>query len=187
MELFIRQGNYVIPSIHALMRNPWKRFWEQDHSEDKVEAEKIMRYAEFMCSPKESNTFYGIDEEIRGAKVKKEVWGDEKLPTTSDMIEAVLAYKEQLSEEAELSYSMLEAAEGAAYKVRDYLKTINPALRTGDNGNGALVIKPKEILLALQEVPKTMEDLKRAKGAVQEELKNSEKTRNNRQAGEYEE
>ena len=183
MDLFIITNGIVYPSPHALMIKPYKDIWEKDTSEGKENSLRWFRFIELLCSPKKSNPYYGYtDKEQRSRKVKQEVFGDELHEIDADLMFAVMAYEEHLRISSP-SYDTLVDAEAAALKLRRFLKDFEPNSRTP---SGALVLKPKDITAALQELPKVNKALADARDKVNEELKEDVKTRNNREIGLFE-
>lgn len=182
MDLFELTNNRAFPSIHALMIEPYKTIWEEDETEGKQKSIKWFTYIELLCSPKKSNPFYGYAEEMRSEKVKIEVFNDKDYPIESDLLMATLAYKEHLSFSSP-SYELAVAAEVAANKLKMFLTSLNP---TDKMPSGALLLKPKDITQALQEIPDTIKSMVEMRAKVHEELLESAKTRNDRKIGAYE-
>jgi hypothetical protein len=182
MDLFEFNGNMLIPSIHALMLNPYKRIWEEDTSVGHEKSLQWFRYVELVASPKRSNVFFGYSEDERPAKVKKEVFGDENYQIESDLMFMVMAYKEHLAIDS-LSYQFCNSAIEAGHKVKDFLDTFNLKERTP---HGAMVMKPRDVLVALKEVEPTIKNLEAARTKIHNELIASGKTRNEREIGNYE-
>lgn len=182
MDLFELNNNRAFPSMHALLIEPYKTIWETDKSEGKGQSIRWFSYIELLCSPKKSNPFYGIPEEHRSEKVKEEIFGDKDYPIDSDLLLATMAYREHLSFSSP-SYELAVAAEVAANKLKTFLLNFDPNERTP---NGAMVLKPKDITLALQEIPDTIKSMSEMRAKVHEELTESSKTRNDRKIGIYE-
>lgn len=183
MDLFEVIDNHVFPSIHALRLNPYRKIWEEDDSDDKEKSIKWFTYIEFMLSPKRSNVFNGyLDRDERSKKVKEEVFGDENYEIEMDLMMACIKYEEDLKRSS-ASYESLEAAETTLKGLNRFLRNFNPDTRTP---SGALLLKPKEILSAMSELPKALKALDEARQKVNEEIKEDTKTRNNRQIGFFE-
>jgi len=182
MDLFEIVNGYVVPSVHALLIEPFKSMWEKDTSNNNEDSIKIFTYIELMCSPKKSNPFIGYLEEERPAKVKKQVWGDEEYPIDTDTVFAILKYKELLSESSP-SYDLYISAVNAVQKLRSFLDTFDPDER---NRSGTLVLKPKDITSALKDLDEVGKNMESARDRVHTELIQSSKTRNQREIGDYE-
>lgn len=184
MTLLEIRNNRVFPSIHALLKEPYKSIWEEDLSNNKEQAILYLTYIEFVCSPKMSNPFYGYDERVRPSKVAKEVFKDENFVVPSELILGCAIYMEDL-ENSSPSYANLRSAENNLNKLKRFLDTMQPDAKTI---GGALVLKPKEILLAYKELPAALKLIAEARRNVHEELEAYDiKTRNQRKIGKYEE
>lgn len=186
MELFEVINGKVRPSAHALMVDPYKTMWEKDESEDKGEAINVFSYVEFLLSPKRSNPFFGYDEKIKGKEIKKRLWQDENyqsdLYSSLEMIRLVDYYKTDL-ENASPSYGTLLDALVTAHNTREHLKGIDLNATTM---SGTLLLKPRDVLSALKEVPDVIKTLEETRDRVIAELKESAKSRNNREIGFFE-
>ena len=106
MDLLEIINGQVQPSVHALCIEPFKSMWEADTSKGKESALRDFRYVELVCSPKKSNPFFGIEEDIRPAQVRKEVYKNENHGITSDVMRACMKYTELL-EHSSPSYALL--------------------------------------------------------------------------------
>lgn len=182
MDLFEMNNGRAFPSTHALLIEPFKSIWSKDLSAEKGEAMKVFTYIELMCNPKKSNPFFGFDQDIRSAKVKKEVYGNADQPTTSDMLLGVMAFNELL-ENSSVGYSLYLSSMEAASTLKDYLKSINLDERT--NG-GSAVYKPVDVTRALKEIPEVIKGLRALREKIHEELTEDAKMRNQREVGDYE-
>lgn len=182
MDLFELKNGRIIPSVHALMIEPFKTIWETDPDPKKSNAEKVFRYVELCLSPKKSNPYFNYEIDLRPSKVKKEVWGDEKKADTTFMIQACEKYRELLA--VVPGYSMLEMAEESVVKVRDFFKTLDIAQRTS---TGAYAFKPKDYYDAVNNLPSIIRNLNNVRSTVLTELTEVEsRTRKEREVGMYE-
>jgi hypothetical protein len=186
MDLFEYRDGRAFPSIHALIIEPFKSLWEKDTTEDHGECVKVFTYIELLCSPKISNPYYTVHESVRPAKLKRDIWGDEnyesQLYGTLELISAIRKYKELLLDSAP-GYSTLLSAISAANTLEDYLNQLNLNERTK---GGVMVIKPADVTKALKDIPDVVKSLKRAREEVHNDLKESSKTRNEREIGPFE-
>lgn len=187
MELFVIDGFIVRPSMHALLIEPFKSIWEKDDTETKEIAIKIFSYTEMMCSPKKSNPFRNEPLDTRSESVKIEVFGENyKDVITSDMemmmINSVEKYKDLLSKASPI-YSLLITSMKAIQKTRDFLENIDYNKRTN---SGSLVLKPKEVMTAIQEIPETEKVISELFAKVGQDLEEQSRTRNEREIGDYE-
>ena len=183
MDLFVVQNKRAMPSVHALIIEPFKTIWHQDPDPAKGDAIKFFTFIELACSPKKSNPYFGYDKERRFLVVKKVIFEDEAYLLPPVVMDAVIKY-EELIENASPSYSILNAALIAAEQLKNYLTNIRLTERTNSN---AAVYKPKDVINALQELPKLSREIEALRTKIQQELLEEGKTRNNRQAGYFEE
>lgn len=183
MDLFEIVNNHVVPTYHALIIEPFKGIWESDLTPDKSYAMQIFQYIELLCSPKKSNPYFGIDEEARIPRVKKEIFGHPDSQIDTDILFAVMKYKELL-EIASPSYPLLVSARKAGSKLQVYLDDFNMDERTK---SGAMVIKPREVAGAIKDIPDALEKIEALHRNVNHELIEEGKTRNARPIGRYEE
>lgn len=181
MEIFEIINGHLFPTIHCLMIEPFKSMWNNDTSEGKENCLKDFTYIELLCSPKKSNIYYKYSEEDRPGKVKQYVYGDENHGTSSEVMLAIIKYKEELS--TSLGYSMLNTTINLMHTMKDYLDGLNPADTTP---SGALKLKPKEIFAAAKEVPDLISKLEEARDKLHSELGTAAKTRNDREINEFE-
>lgn len=182
MELFEVTNSRAFPSAHALLIEPFKTIWEADDTQDKGRAIKVFSYIELLCSPKKSNPFFGYAENIRSARVKKEVFKNENYPDTGFMIQGVIRYKELLDESSP-TYSLLITSLMTKDKLENFLRGFEPSTR---NMSGTLVLKPKDITSALKEIPDVAKAIETQLEKVNQEIEEASKTRNKREIGMYE-
>lgn len=182
MELFEIRNKRAYPSVHALMIEPFKTMWETDKSTGKENCIKLFSYIELVCSPRKSNPFADLSEEDRPMRVSKEIYGTIKYPMDTMVVNAILKYKELLSE-ASVSYAIYMDGLRAAEKLRDYLRSFSLEERTP---HGAMVIKPRDITNALKDIPDVVKRLEDGKLRVNAELLEAGKTRKDREIGMYE-
>lgn len=183
MELFEVINKHAMPSVHALMIEPFKSIWERDTSDEKGDSIRIFTYIELLCSPRKSNPFAGLSEEDRPAKVKKEVFGDENYQLPLDIMFAILKYKELLSDSSP-SYDLYTSGLNAVHKLKVYLDNFSLDERTP---GGAMVMKPKDLTSALRELPEVAKMIELARDKVHSEVADSSKTRSQRVIGLFEE
>lgn len=182
MELFEMVNGYAVPSIHALLIEPFKSIWNNDTSNNNVDSTKIFTYIELMCSPRKSNPFHGYEEETRIKKVKEEVWGNEDYPITHEVMMATLRYKELLSESS-VSYGLYVDALVGIEKLRKWLREFSLDERTP---GGAMVLKPRDVTSAMKDMDETGKSIESSRDRVHTELIQTAKTRNQREIGDYE-
>jgi hypothetical protein len=74
-------------------------------------------------------------------------------------------------------------SEQALAKIKTFLKNFNMDSRTN---SGGLVLKPKEALSAIAELPEARDSVERIRAKVVADLKEETKTRNSREVGFFE-
>lgn len=182
MELFEIREKRVYPTVHVLLLEPFKTIWERDISVDKIEAMKDFSYIEFMCNPKKSNPYIDYPAEIREEKIKDIIYGDATYEVDYLIVEAIEFYRNCFKES--MGYRLLDTALIAAEKQRKFLNDFEPNSRTP---TGSLLLKPKEVFVALKEIPDTIKAINIARSKVHIELITEEiKTRNQREINIYE-
>ena len=172
----------VYPSVHALLISPFREIWAQDTGVGKYNTLKKMRYVELLCSPKKTNVFYAYSEDIRPEKVKTEVFGDKDYQIDSDIVKMTIRYKELLSD-ASPYYQELQVAENALSKLRKFINDFNPNDKTS---SGSLVLKPKELALAITGLPDARDSVEKLRSKLIADVEQVTKTRNAREVGDYE-
>ena len=186
MDLLEVYNGRVVLSTHARLLDPYKSMWDKDKDPLKEEATKIFSYVEFLLSPKKSNPFFGYDPQIKGPEIKKRLWGEENynsdVYTSFEIIRLVDAYKTDLNTSSP-SLVVLNDAIETAHNTREHLRTIDLGETTP---TGALKLKPKDVTGALKEIPGLIKELEETRDRVLAELKESAKSRNNREIGYFE-
>jgi hypothetical protein len=183
MDLLEIFNGHVYPSVHALMIEPFKSMWANDRSPDREEVLKDFMYVELLCSPKKSNPYFGCtDLELREKRVKMEVYKNENHPTSTDMLFATMKYRELLENESP-SYAVLEEGLVAAEKSRIWCRDLDLGAKTP---NGALLLKPRDIMNALNEIPNTVKKLEDARTKVITEIADASKMKKDREPGFFE-
>lgn len=183
MDLFEFRDGRAFPTIHALMIQPFKAMWQEDTSADHGEAILAFSFIELMCSPKKSNPFIGYEKDVRYIKLKEELFGDSAYELPYLVVDGIAKY-EQLLENSSPSYPLLQSAFNAAGKLKTFFNSFNLNERTN---SGASVYKPRDITSALKDVDTVIKSLESTRNKINEEMLSSDKTRNNREVGLYEE
>lgn len=183
MDLFELVNGRVVPSVHALLIEPFKTIWEEDESDSKEDAINKFTLIELMCSKKKSNPYKGYPDKERAEKICKNIFGDH-LEVLDDVlvIGGIEVYKEFLYK-ASPSLSYLEASLESAEKVKHMLRNVDFDERT--NG-GAAVYKPGDITKALKETSEVVKSLMALQEKVENELLEDAKTRGSREIGHFE-
>ena len=182
MDLFVVQNKRAMPSVHALIIEPFKTIWHQDPDPAKSDAIRFFTFIELACSPKKSNPYFGYDKEKRYIKLKEELFGDGSYLLPAIVMDALIKY-EELTDSSSPAYSILTSALSAADQLKTYLNNINLNARTN---SGAAVYKPKDVTAALKELPHLAKNIEELRTKIEQELEEG-KTRSNRQIGHFEE
>lgn len=182
MDLFVVQNKKAMPSVHALIIEPFKSIWHQDPDPAKGDAIRFFTFIELACSPKKSNPYFGYDKDKRYLKLKEELFGDETYLLPDLVMDALIKY-EDLVDNSSPAYSILTSALAAADQLKNYLTNINLASRTN---SGAAVYKPKDVTAVLKELPHLAKNIEELRTKIEQEVEES-KTRSNRQIGHFEE
>lgn len=183
MDLFVVQNGKAMPSVHALIIEPFKSIWNNDPDPAKGEAIRAFSFIELCCSPKKSNPYWGYDEDVRYQVLKEELYGDRAYQLPGLVIDGITKY-ENLLNNSSPSYSILRSALSAAEQLKAYLNNIDLGARTN---SGAAVYKPKDVTTALKDLPDVAKNVELLRTRVQKEMLEEAKTRNNREVGYFEE
>lgn len=182
MDLFEVRDGRAFPVTHALMIKPFKTIWEQDETEDKGEAIKMLSFIELFCSPKKSNPYHGYSEDERYIKLKEEIYDDAQYELSYLVTDGIIKY-ENLLENASPTYSLLRTCEQTTERLKEALTTIDINERTR---SGGAVYKPKDITGALSEIADVAKNIETLREKVTQELLAETKTRNSREPGYFE-
>jgi hypothetical protein len=183
MELFTYQNGKAMPSVHALIIEPYKTIWAQDKDPTKGEAVRFFTFIELACSPKKSNPYFGYGPEERYQILKEKLFGEKAYQLPGLVMDGLIQYEDFLTH-ASPSYSLLKAALDGAEQFKTYLSNINLSERTN---SGTAVYKPRDVTNALKDLPSIAKNIEELRIKVQQELLEEGKTRSNREVGLFEE
>lgn len=183
MDLLEIRNGHVFPTTEALTLSPYKDIWEEDTSENHEEALKMYAFIVFTCSPKKQNPFWGYKEEQRIEKVKERVFKDKDYEISLELMQACIEYKEDLKSWS-ASYSLIEDSMVTIEALREFLG--DREILKKRTPTGLMIIKPKELMVALNELPKTVKNIEALRETIHEELIKTTKNRANRTIGRYE-
>lgn len=180
-NLFVVENNIAKPNTETLLTEPFKTIWERDTTPDKVKAMKEFTFIEFMVSKKKSNPYAGYDEDIRFDKLKEQLFNEEWQPDI--LIEQAMAKIHEFQTEGSATYSYYLAVLEGAQKMKQFFTTfdINEV-----NEKGTRVFKPNEIVMAISNTDKILQNLSSMKEKVEQELFEQSRTRGNRQTNYFE-
>ena len=163
--LFIVENNIAKPNTETLLIEPFKVLWERDKTPDKDVAIKEFTYIELMSSKKKSNPYAGYSDSMRSEKLA-EVLFDDPTWKPDALVEQGLAKIVEFQKEASPTYTY-------------YINEVND--------KGARVFKPNEIVMAISNTDKLLQNLHSMKEKVEQELFEQAKTRGNKQINPFEE
>ena len=183
-SLFIVEGNIAKPNPETLLIEPFKTIWERDTDVDKSIAIKEFTYMELMTSKKRSNPYAGYNEEMRKEKLMEMLF--HRLPDweVDSLVEQGMAQIVTFQKEASPTYSYYISVLGATEKMKQFFNEfdINEV-----NDKGARVFKPNEIIMAIANTDKLLQNLNSMKEKVEQELFEQSKTRGMKQINPFEE
>lgn len=183
-SLFIVEGNIAKPNPETLLIEPFKTIWERDTDVDKSIAIKEFTYMELMTSKKRSNPYAGYNEEMRKEKLMEMLF--HRLPDweVDSLVEQGMAQIVTFQKEASPTYSYYISVLGATEKMKQFFNEfdINEV-----NEKGARVFKPNEIIMAIANTDKLLQNLNSMKEKVEQELFEQSKTRGMKQINPFEE
>lgn len=183
-SLFIVEGNIAKPNPETLLIEPFKTIWERDTDVDKSIAIKEFTYMELMTSKKRSNPYAGYNEEMRKEKLVEMLF--HRLPDweVDSLVEQGMAEIVTFQKEASPTYSYYISVLGATEKMKQFFNEfdINEV-----NEKGARVFKPNEIIMAIANTDKLLQNLNSMKEKVEQELFEQSKTRGMKQINPFEE
>jgi len=137
-----------------------------------------------MSSKKRSNPYAGYADNVRQEKLKAYLFEDEPEWTPDIEIEKGLAKIVEFQKEASPTYTYYISVLEATEKMKDFFTTfdINEV-----NDKGARVFKPNEIVMAISNTDKLLQNLHSMKEKVEQELFEQAKTRGMKQINPFEE
>lgn len=179
--LFEVTNNRAVPNTETLLISPFKEIWERDLSQDKGTALKEFTYIELMSSKKRSNPYAGYEKEDRKKKLISMLF--EPNWTPDSLIELGLEKIHLFQTEASVTYSYYMAVLDGVEKMKAFFSALNLNER---NSKNVPLYKPNEIILAISNTDKVLQNLTSMKEKVEQELFDSVKTRSNKQINRFE-
>lgn len=179
--LFVVENTIAKPNTETLLISPYKEIWERDQTKDKSIAIKEFTYIELMTSKKKSNPYAGYGEDIKHEKLVTELFSPEweKDSLVEEGMNKLVLFQKEASPTYSYYLSVLEATE----KMKSFFNTfdINEV-----NEKGARVFKPNEIVMAISNTDKLLQNLNSMKEKVEQELFEQTKTRGMKQINHFE-
>lgn len=168
--LFKKEGNFVIPTVEALMITPFSEIWERDNSPKKEIALREFAYIEFMTSQLKDNPFRDYPKNRKMKAVINAVFREDAEEWVPDsMVRQGCEWMYHMQTEGSDNFEFLQTALRARDKLSDFLDTFNPDERANE-GKGSLLLKPRDITSALTDVPKVTIAIMEARNKVAEEV-----------------
>lgn len=180
--LFIVENSIAKPNTETLLITPFKEIWERDSSVDKERAMKEFTFMELMTSKKKTNPYAGYADEVRFNKLREVLFTIEWEPDT--LVEQGLIKISEFQKESSPTYSYYLSVLEATEKMKTFFTSfdINEV-----NDKGARVFKPNEIVMAIANTDKLLQNLHSMKDKVEQELFEQTKTRGMKQINPFEE
>lgn len=179
--LFVVENTIAKPNTETLLISPYKEIWERDKSKDKSVAIKEFTYIELMTSKKKSNPYAGYGEDTKHERLVEELFSPEweKDSLVEEGMNKLVLFQKEASPTYSYYLSVLEATE----KMKSFFNTfdINEV-----NEKGARVFKPNEIVMAISNTDKLLQNLNSMKEKVEQELFEQTKTRGMKQINHFE-
>ena len=183
-HLFIVENSIAKPNTETLLISPFKEIWDRDLTEDKEIAIKEFTFMELMSSKRRSNPYAGYSDDVRQEKLKTYLFEDTPEWVPDIEVEKGLAKIVEFQREASPTYSYYVSVLEATEKMKNFFSTfdINEV-----NDKGARIFKPNEIVMAISNTDKLLQNLHSMKETVEQELFEQTKTRGMKQINPFEE
>ena len=183
-NIFIVEGNIAKPNPETLLIEPFKTIWERDTDKDKSLAIKEFTYMELMTSKKKSNPYAGYNEEMRKEKLIEMIFSRYPDWEVDNLVEQGMAEIVKFQKEASPTYSYYMSVLEATEKMKTFFTTFDINEVTE---KGIRVFKPNEIVTAIANTDKLLQNLNSMKEKVEQELFEQSKTRGMKQINPFEE
>ena len=180
--LFIVENSIAKPNTETLLITPFKEIWERDSTSDKSRAIKEFTFMELMTSKKKTNPYAGYADEARFEKLQLILFDEDWEPDT--LVEQGMIKIAEFQKEASPTYSYYLSVLEATEKMKSFFTSfdINEV-----NDKGARVFKPNEIVMAISNTDKLLQNLHSMKDKVEQELFEQTKTRGMKNINPFEE
>ncbi len=180
--LFEIKNNIATPTIETLLTTPYKEIWERDKTSTKEIAIKEFTYMEFMTSKKKTNPYGGFGDEAKDIRLRE--WLFDKDWKPDSLVEQGMAKIIDLQKEGSATYSYYMSVLRGAEKLKSFFDTFNMNER---NSKDVPLYKPNEIVMAISNTDKVLNNLHSMKEKVEQELFEQTRTRGNKQINPFEE
>lgn len=149
MNLFEIENNVVIYSPQALMLEPFKKIWEDDKSEDKIQANLVMSYVYYM-SDERSDFMHILNVDERMQAIKEALQLPEDFNGRSEELIQAMKFYEKLSETT--STKLLQSTRLVLQKISEFLDNIN--LNERDERSNKPIHDIGKITGSVEKIPK---------------------------------
>ena len=149
MNLFEIENNVVIYSPQALMLEPFKKIWEEDKSEDKIQANLIMSYVYYMADER-SDFMHILNVDERMQAIKEALQLPEDFNGRSEELIQAMKFYEKLSETT--STKLLQSTRLVLQKISEFLDNIN--LNERDERSNKPIHDIGKITGSVEKIPK---------------------------------
>jgi hypothetical protein len=149
MNLFEIENNVVIYSPQALMLEPFKKIWQEDKSEDKIQANLIMSYVYYMADER-SDFMHILNVDERMQAIKEALQLPEDFNGRSEELIQAIKFYEKLSETT--STKLLQSTRLVLQKISEFLDNIN--LNERDERSNKPIHDIGKITGSVEKIPK---------------------------------
>lgn len=122
MNLFEIENNVVTYSPQALMLEPFKKIWEKDKSEDKIQANLTMSYIYYMADER-SDFMHILNVDERMQAIKEALQLPEDFNGRSEELIQAMKFYEKLSETT--STKLLQSTRLVLQKISEFLDNVD--------------------------------------------------------------
>lgn len=177
--LFTVENSTALPNTETLLISPFKDIWERN--KNKETAIKEFTFIELMTSKKKTNPYAGYSDTEREIKLKALLFDKNWKP--DNLILEGIAKVIEFQKEASPTYSYYTSVLEATEKMKDFFKTFDI---NETNEKGVRTFKPNEIVMAIANTDKVLQNLNSMKEKVEQELFEQTKTKSNKQINPFE-
>lgn len=175
LSLFVIENNRAKPSEAVLIHPLFSEIWERDTTEHKSQAILEYTYMEFLCTYRKSNPYGGMTVSRRSKELGKDLFDNSSFLPDILLSSCIKKYLEL--QELSIEIQTLKSAKEAIQKTNTFFEKLD---YTKETTSGAMVIKPKDVSVALQEMASNLEVLKKLQEKVEREIYTEGKTTKDR-------
>jgi len=149
MNIFEIENNVVTYSPQALMLAPFKKIWEEDKSDDKIQANLVMSYVYYMADER-SDFMHILNVDERMQAIKEALQLPEDFNGQSEELLEAMRFYEKLSETT--STKLLQSTRLVLQKISEFLDNIN--LNERDERSNKPIHDIGKITGSVEKIPK---------------------------------